>query len=296
MAVIGIFDSGYGGLTILHGILKILPQYSYLYLGDNIRAPYGQRSAEEIFKFTKQGVDYLFSHGAQLVILACNTASANALRRIQHELLPGPYPNKRAVHGEPRHRRVLGILVPTIEQITGVSWQKTEPIVSAALGLATVGVLATEQTVRSQAYEHEIHKRNPAIRVIQQACPGLVEAIERGKDKQEIKMLVQHYIEQLYARVPAHAAPISAVLLGCTHYALIADVIAACLPKKVKLYQQPTIVAKSLQQYLKRHPEVAATLGTTGERHFLTTGDEAEVARHSRRYFNQTITFHRVML
>lgn len=278
--MIGLFDSGYGGLTILHGILKELPEYSYMYLGDNARAPYGSRSADEIFEFTKQGVEYLFEHGCQLVILACNTASASALRRIQRELLPAQYPD----------RRVLGILVPTIEQITGVPWKQTSHSMSA-IGVASVGVLATEATVKSNSYAEEIHKRNPSIRVFQQACPGLVEAIEAGENASVITTLVGGYIEELNHQVSSGAAPISAILLGCTHYALITDLIKKLLPQEVRLYEQPRIVAKSLKKYLESHPEIDQKLDRGREPIFLTTGNASEISAHSSQYFGKSLTF-----
>lgn len=278
--MIGLFDSGYGGLTILHGILDELPEYSCLYLGDNARAPYGSRSSEEIFEFTKQGVDYLFSHGCALVILACNTASASALRKIQQEVLPAQYPDKK----------VLGILVPTIEQITGVPWKQTSHSMSA-LGVASVGVLATEATVKSNSYADEIHKRNPSIRVFQQACPGLVEAIEAGEDVYVITTMVSGYVAQLKKQVPPNAAPISAILLGCTHYALIADLITKLLPPEVRLYEQPRIVATSLKKYLAAHPEIEQKLDRKKERIFVTTGNSNDVSAQSQKYFGQSIQF-----
>lgn len=283
--MIGLFDSGYGGLTILHGILDVLPQYSYVYFGDNARAPYGSRPPEEIFEFTRQGVAYLFNQGCPLVILACNTASASALRRIQREVLPVHYPDKR----------VLGILVPTIEQITGVHWSQTEHTMSA-LGTTTVGVLATEATVASGSYEHEIHKRNPSMRVVQQVGEGLVEAIEAGAEPETIRPLVARSLDSLFARVPEGAAAFSSLLLGCTHYALIADVIRELLPNHVKLYEQPQIVAKSLKKYLDTHPEIANQLESAGLRHFVTTGLAEVVSEHSRQYFGQSIIFKKIEL
>lgn len=275
--MIGLFDSGYGGLTILHGILEVLPQYSYLYVGDNARAPYGSRSSEEIFEFTRQGVDYLFSQGCELVILACNTASASALRRLQQEVLPAQYPDKK----------ILGILVPTIEQITGVPWKQTNHSMSA-IGVATVGVLATEATVQAGAYAEEIHKRNPSIRVVQQACPGLVEAIEAGESLTRIDSLIETYITALEAKVPADTS-LSAVLLGCTHYALVANRIHNFLAPNIKLYEQPSIVATSLANYLDRHTELAARIEQRRTCVFLTTGNPDLISAGSQRYFGEAI-------
>jgi glutamate racemase len=284
--MIGIFDSGYGGLTILHGIVDILPQYSYLYLGDNARAPYGSRSHEEILQFTTEGVEYLFQQGCPLVILACNTSSANALREIQQNVLPARYPDKR----------VLGILVPTIEQITGQSWGSVGGRATKTDLLTTVGIVATEQTVRSGAYEAEIKKRNSSINVIQQTCPELVPLIEQGAGKDVLTERVRAYLQELYSKVDSTAPPLTAVLLGCTHYALIADLIAQQLPTGVVLYEQPTIVAESLRKYLTDHPEIETQLDRAGKKTFLTTGKAEDVSRHSNRYFGQEIQFKGVSL
>lgn len=283
--MIGLFDSGYGGLTILHGILAALPAYSYIYLGDNARAPYGPRSADEIYTFTRQGVEYLFGEGCDLVILACNTASANALRRLQQELVATHHPDKR----------ILGILVPTIEQITGVAWKQTKQTVSASLGRTTVGVLATPATVASGAYPVEIHKRNPSITVIQQACPGLVEAIEAGESLEAIDSLLEKYFMLLEAQVSASAS-LSAVLLGCTHYALVANRIRNFLPPAVALYEQPSIVAKSLKKYLAAHPEIEQQFDRQGQQIFLTTGIDIDVSAHSSQYFGRQLTFRTVVI
>ncbi len=279
--MIGLFDSGYGGLTILHGIIDLLPQYSYVYLGDNARAPYGSRSAEEVFNFTVEGMGYLFDQGCQLVILACNTASTGALRRIQQEILPSRYPDKK----------VLGIVVPTIEQVTGIPWKNNKPSVSAPLGQLTVGILATQRTVDSKVYEAEIHKRNPSIRVVQQACPELVEAVERGASRAEIVPIIKSSIQNLYGQVPADAAPISAIVLGCTHFALIADDIRRELPDGVRLYEQPAIVAKSLKQYLESHPDIEKALSLGKPVEFITTGNPAVVSAISDRYFKSNVNF-----
>lgn len=278
--MIGVFDSGYGGLTILKGLVAVLPQYSYIYLGDNARAPYGDRSAQEIAKFTTEGVEYLFSLGCELVILGCNTASANALRSIQQDVLPKKYPDKK----------VLGILVPTIEQITGVSWKSDKKLESVdRQPTMTVGVLATQQTVASKSYEHEIHKRSNTIIVIQQACPDLVPLIERGASEAELTGKIQEYLDLLYGKITD--VPLRAVLLGCTHYALIADLVARLLPSNVHLYEQPNIVAISLAEYLQRHPEIERKINREGSRTFLTTGFVEAVQAHSKRFYGEEIEF-----
>lgn len=285
-AMIGVFDSGYGGLTILRALIKELPQYSYWYLGDTKRAPYGDRTTQEIYEFTRQGVDYLFKQGSTLVILACNTASAVALRKLQQEWLPTHYPD----------RRILGILVPTVEQITGVPWASKNQGVSATAGTITIGVLGTAQTIISRAYELEIHKRNPSLRVIQQACPGLVETIEAGEDEDALAALVKNCVDQLQEQASTSGTKLSAVLLGCTHYELIAGIIRQQLPPSVRLYNQPAIVAASLATYLTRNTDLAAKLEQTGERVFLTTGDPVHTSQHSARYFGEAINFEPVVL
>ena len=282
--MIGVFDSGFGGLTILRALVDKLPQYSYCYLGDNARAPYGNRTSEEIYEFTREGVTYLFERGCPLVILACNTASAVALRRLQQEWLPRTYPD----------RRILGILVPTIEQITSVPWKHEKPSGGEQARPTTIGVLATEQTVRSGAYEHEIKKRNQAIQVVQQACPGLVEAIEADMPHVELGPLVEGYVTHLQERIPADAPPLEAVLLGCTHYELIAELIARHLPPEVRLYEQPTIVAKSLEEYLKHHPEVVEKIEQQGTQTLLTTGGATRTARLGERYFGEVTHFQHI--
>ncbi|MDP3997800.1 MAG: glutamate racemase [bacterium] len=291
---IGLFDSGYGGLTIFKEISHQLPQYSYIYFGDNARAPYGSRQPEEIYQHTITGVEYLFSQGAQLVILACNTASAVALRRLQQEWLPRLHPDKK----------VLGIIVPTIEQITGVSWRNSEnwklkiensPAQTSALVL---GVLATPQTVASKAYEHEIHKRNSNIKVYQQACPGLVKAIEDNSSQQNINKILQNCITslrgQLFPKKSGAAISTSekiSLLLGCTHYELVADQIHSLLPESVTLYEQPKIVAAKLADYLNRHSAIATSLDKTGQRRFVTSGDPQKVSAQAAKFWGEPIQF-----
>ncbi|MBI4021732.1 MAG: aspartate/glutamate racemase family protein, partial [Candidatus Andersenbacteria bacterium] len=202
--MIGVFDSGFGGLTILRVLVDRLPRYSYVYLGDNARMPFGSRTADDVFALTWHGVDYLFRRGCALVILACNTASAVCLRRIQQEELPAQYPD----------RRVLGIVVPTIEQITGVNWEVRKAVPVGQTDVRSVGVLATTQTVRSQAYPHEIRKRRPSIRVVQQACPRLAALIEAGAQQTKLRREIKKCLAALYQ---AAGNDIDAILLGCTH-------------------------------------------------------------------------------
>lgn len=245
-APIGIFDSGYGGLTILEQIRRELPEYDYLYLGDNARTPYGTRSFDVVYKFTLECVQYLFSQGCQLVILACNTASAKALRTIQQNDLPKIDP----------HKRVLGVIRPTVEEIGNLTKTKH------------VGLLATAGTVQSDSYPIEIHKIYPDIHVASQACPLLVPLIENNEHK---TAGAAFFIEKYTSELMKKDAGIDAVILGCTHYPLIAGEIEKALPKGVKLISQGELVARSLADYLHRHPEMDEKCSKNGTCRYLTT-------------------------
>ena len=243
---IGVFDSGYGGLTILHGIRQLLPQYDYLYLGDNARAPYGSRSFEVVYQFTRQAVLRLFERGCQLVILGCNTASAKALRTIQQRVLPEVAPN----------RRVLGIIRPTVEAIGNLTQTRH------------VGILATEGTIRSQSYNLEIAKFHPDITVSGVACPlwaAIVEANEA--DSPGADYFVGKRIDQLMRKDPL----IDAIILGCTHYPLLMPSIVRHVPPGVRIVPQGQYVADSLKVYLSRHAELEKLITRKGTCHYLTT-------------------------
>lgn len=228
---IGVFDSGYGGLTVLREMVRRLPQYDYLYLGDNARAPYGNRSFETVYLYTLQCVEWLFKQGCPLVILACNTASAKALRTIQQLDLPRIAP----------HNRVLGVIRPSTE------------VVGRYTRTGNVGILATRGTVLSQSYPIEIAKFFPDIQVYQQACPLWVPLIENNEhDNPGADYFVNSYTRQLMAQ----SEEIDTVLLGCTHYPLLKDKIAANLPPGSRIISQGEIVADSLADYLQRHPEI----------------------------------------
>ncbi|WP_455108357.1 glutamate racemase [Porphyromonas sp.] len=244
---IGIFDSGYGGLTILSEIRKQLPQYDYIYLGDNARAPYGTRSFEVINDFTLQAVEYLFAEGCPLVILACNTASAKALREIQQRYLP---------FSQDPSRRVLGVIRPTVEAIEGF----TET--------GHIGVVATPGTISSHSYEHEIAKLFPDVRVTGQACPMWVPLVEYGESQSPgADYFVRYYLEQLLAQ----DGDIDTLILACTHYPLLRPKIEAALPKHIKIISQGELVAVSLEDYLRRHPEMEQRLSQGGSISYRTT-------------------------
>lgn len=244
---IAVFDSGYGGLTILHALRSALPEYDYLYLGDNARSPYGSRSFEVVYRFTLQAVEYLFRAGAPLIILACNTASAKALRCIQQQYLPGS--------ADPT-RRILGIIRPTVEAVE----QYTHT--------GHIGVVATEGTVSSDSYPLEIAKLFPQMTVTQQACPMWVPLVENGEaHRPGADYFVQQYIGQLLQR----DSEIDTLLLACTHYPLLLDKIRQYTPREISLVTQGQLVAPSLTDYLGRHPEMERRLSKGGGIRFLTS-------------------------
>ncbi len=278
--MIGFFDSGYGGLMIMRECQKALPNIAMLYFGDNARAPYGSRSQEEIFQFTLEGVEFLFSQGCSLVILACNTASANALRRIQQEVLPKQYPDKN----------VLGILVPTVELVTGAGWSSAFTT-SRELGRGngrsrySIGIFATPATVASHAYQHEITKRLPDANVIEVACPELVPRIEAGASLYELRPFVHKYAETMKQQ-----GGVDAILLGCTHYPLIRQLFAAEFPG-VRMYDQASIVAQSLVAYLKRHQNFVNDHEPRLAK-FFTSGNPESVAKLASTFFGRDIIFY----
>jgi glutamate racemase len=256
---IGIFDSGYGGLTILHGIRQLLPEYDYLYLGDNARTPYGTRSFEVVYEFTRQAVVKLFEMGCHLVILGCNTASAKALRSIQQNDLPKLDPN----------RRVLGVIRPTAEVIGSLTHNRH------------VGIFATEGTIKSESYNLEIHKLYPDIQVSGVACPFWVPLVEYNEaDSPGADYFVGKRIEQLMRRDPK----IDAIVLGCTHYPLLMSAIVRHVPPHVRIVPQGHYVADSLADYLQRHPEMDRRLTKGGTCHYLTT-ESPEKFQESARIF-----------
>ena len=261
---IGIFDSGYGGLTILYGLRQLLPQYDYMYLGDNARAPYGSRSFEVVYKFTRQAVLKLFSMGCHLVILGCNTASAKALRSIQQRDIPELDPT----------RRVLGIIRPTAEVIGNITKSNH------------VGLLATEGTIKSQSYDLEIAKLWPDIKVSGVACPlwaAIVEANEA--DSPGADYFVKKRIEQLMRK----DADIDTIILGCTHYPLLMNSIVKNLPDGVRVVPQGMYVAESLKNYLKRHQNVDKMITQGGTCQYLTTESEEKFKESAQIFLHEKV-------
>ncbi|HEY9124252.1 MAG TPA: glutamate racemase [Bacteroidales bacterium] len=246
MQPIGIFDSGYGGLTIMQEIVKKLPQYDYIYVGDNARSPYGSRSFETVYRYTLEAVKWLFAQDCHLVILACNTASAKALRTIQQNDLPKIAPNKR----------VLGIIRPVTECIGNFS--KTN----------NIAIFATSGTVSSNSYPIEIEKFFPNVKVEQEACPLWVPLVENGEyDSPGADFFIKKHIDALMSR----NNKVDTFVLGCTHYPLLFSKISKYTPEGVKIVSQGNIVAESLSKYLQNHPEMDEKVTKTGKRYFCTT-------------------------
>ena len=264
--MIGFFDSGFGGLTILKEVVKALPEYSYIYLGDNARTPYGSCSNEIIYQYTCEGVEELFARGATLVVLACNTSSAVALKKIQQEYLPKFHPNKK----------VLGIITSTAEELVGV---------------ADIGIFATEATVFSDVYRAEILKINPEASIIQQSCPLLVPIIEAGEFDQ-LERAVAKYVEELFRK----NENIKVVILGCTHYAIVEDIFRKFIPDKVAIISQGEIVAKKLKDYLRRHGEIENVLEKKRQRNFLTTENSPHVQSLAQLFYGKEINLEIIKL
>jgi glutamate racemase len=268
---IAVFDSGYGGLTVLDRIVAHLPQFDYIYLGDNARTPYGNRSFEVVYSYTLEAVERLFQMGAHLVILACNTASAKALRTIQQVDLPRIDPN----------RRVLGVIRPSVERIGGIT--KTNH----------VGVLGTIGTVQSESYPLEIAKLYPNISVVQEACPMWVPLVENGEaDGKGADYFVKKNIDNLFRADDK----IDAVVLGCTHYPLLIEKIRKFLPLGVTIVSQGDIVAESLADYLVRHPEMEANCSKGGSVKFYTTENEERFRQAAGIFLNREIMVERLVL
>ena len=268
---IGIFDSGYGGLTILHGIRQLLPQYDYLYLGDNARAPYGTRSFDVVYEFTRQAVIRLFEMGCHLVILGCNTASAKALRSIQQNDLPKLDPQ----------RRVLGIIRPTAE------------IVGSITHTRHVGIFATEGTIKSESYNLEIHKFFPDITVNGVACPFWVPLVEYNEaDSPGADYFVKKRIDQLMRM----DADIDTVILGCTHYPLLLPKIHKYIPRGIRIISQGEYVASSLQNYFQRHPEIEKRCTQGGQVKYLTTENPEKFQEQAQLFLHEPVEVENIAL
>ncbi len=268
---IGVFDSGFGGLTVLKALTSSLPQYDYLYLGDNARVPYGTRSFETVYQYTWECVQALFSMGCPLVILACNTASAKALRSIQQEKLPHFAPN----------RRVLGVIRPTTEAIGQLSKSKH------------VGILGTPGTISSDSYPIEIAKFFPDLTVSQEACPLWVPLVENNEHLSEGAIyFVKQHLTALQQRDPH----IDTVVLGCTHYPLLLPQLEKLAPPHWRFLAQGELVASKLTDYLKRHPAMESRLSKQGQRHFLTTDNAASFSEKAALFYGEAVQAEKIDL
>ena len=268
---IGVFDSGYGGLTILDGIRQRMPEYDYIYLGDNARAPYGTRSFDVVYEFTLQAVKKLFEMGCPLVILGCNTASAKALRSIQQKYLPQYAPD----------RRVLGVIRPTAEVVGDMSHTKH------------IGVLATEGTIKSESYKLEIEKLHPGSTIVGQACPMWVPLVENNEfDKPGADYFVKDSLDKLMAQDPQ----IDTIILGCTHYPLLLNKINQYLPQGVQVIPQGQYIASSLEDYLHRHPEMASRLTRGGTCQYLTTESATKFRESASLFLNEEVEVEHITL
>jgi glutamate racemase len=278
--MIGVFDSGFGGLTIHRALVRALPQQDFVYLGDNKNAPYGTRPPLEVLNLTCQGLERLFAEGCTLAVVACNTASVVTLRWIQQQWLP----TRIAADGVKRN--AVGIVVPTIEEATGMTWHEERGKDPLPAKNHTIAVFATQRTVETGVYPFEINKRRPDIRVVQQACPNLASAIETGAPREEIRALVKKYVAEFNEK--RGAGTLDSVILGCTHYPLVADVFAEELPP-VPIIHQPEATAKALVAYLARHPEYVTS--ASGKRLFLSTGFSAEALPRIEKFWDGKLEF-----
>lgn len=270
-SAIGIFDSGYGGLTVLSEIRAVMPEYDYIYLGDNARAPYGNRSFERVYELTLEAVKWFFCKGCHLVILACNTASAKALRTIQQVDLPQLHP----------HRRVLGVIRPTVESVAALSQT------------GHIGLLGTEGTIQSQSYEMEIRKLHPHLIVTSEACPMWVPLVEnREHDKPGADYFVKQHLDPLFRK----DSRIDVIILGCTHYPLLMNKIRKYLPENVQAIAQGEYVAKSLKDYLRRHPEMENKCRKQGSICYYTTESPAKFEQMAALFLNEPITAQKTIL
>ena len=262
--MIGVFDSGLGGLTVLRALVERFPQLSFVYLGDQAHVPYGNRPSEEILELTRAGVEHLFQQGCRLVILGCNTATAVALRRLQQEWLGS----------SGYSRNVLGIVAPTVEAATQTAWAVSTPQYPQKYKTDVIAVFGTQRTIASGVYPQEIRKRCPRVRVVQQACPELAGAIENARPESDLDHLVAEAVHSLMSAI-GEEAPHEAIL-GCTHYALIEHIFRRHLPGSTRILSQPEVVADSLEDYLTRHPEYATQDGSAPTLTLLTTGEPVD--------------------
>ncbi|KKP79963.1 MAG: glutamate racemase [Candidatus Moranbacteria bacterium RIFOXYA12_FULL_35_19] len=266
---IGIFDSGFGGLDIMKGIVKELPNYNFIYLGDTARVPYGVRSEKVLYKFTKQAVDFLFKKKCEIIIFACNTVSSNALRKIQKKYIPKYYPGKKA----------LGVIIPAVE----LAVQKTKN--------KKVGVIATLRTVESKSFLREFSKIDNNIKIFQKDCPLLVPIIEAGEIKTEkINEVLENYLKPLIDK------KIDTLILGCTHYGILKNKIKKIIGNNIKIIVESDIVAKKLKDYLRRHQEIEKKIGREKKRIFYSTGLVKKFEILGKHFYGEKIKVQKIKL
>jgi glutamate racemase len=273
--MIGLFDTGLGGLTVASALRA--GGVSFVYYGDQANAPYGEREADEIYVLTQKGVEVLFNEGCKLVVLACNTATCVALRRLQRQWLPGS-----AYSGH----NVIGIVAPTVEMTTNIAWGNCQPPEVANPASGSIAVFGTTRTIRSEVYTIEIKKRRPNAEVIGQACPGLAGAIEAGAVEDLLEAQVQEAVQALLQKTGGRA-PAEAIL-GCTHFPLVEHLFRRHLPAELRILSQPEAVVLGLKDYLKRHPEYA---GGNGVQRFITSAAPEESRRLARRFVGEEVAF-----
>ena len=265
--MIGLFDSGHGGLTIFRSLVDRFPEQNFVYLGDHANAPYGNRESREIVDLTRKGVEQLYARGCTLVVLACNTASAVACRTLQQHWLPDS--------GHAGHN-ILGVVAPVVEVATQTPWAMTSPQYPQKYNADTIAVFGTTRTVSSGVYSEEIRKRCPKVTVYEQACHDLAGAIEMGAGKNDLDRMVEKYVSRLMERTGG-LAPERAIL-GCTHFPLIEDMFVKHLPPSTRILSQPDVVADSLEDYLARHPEYRTQKTSENAPKLLTTGKPDKVS------------------
>lgn len=289
--MIGVFDSGHGGLTVVRVLIQRFPRLPFVYLGDHANVPYGDRPSDEIVALTRSGVDALFRRGCKLVLLGCNTATCVAARTLQKDWL--------AVSGWPG-RNILGIVAPTVEAATQTPWGVTTPQYPQKYNTDTIAVFGTTRTIASHAYPEEIGKRCPKVTVVQQTCPELVAAIEQGASQKTLDALVRQGVGALL--VQTDGAPPHRAILGCTHYPLVDPLFRRHLPAFTRLLSQPEVVADSLEDYLQRHPRYADGAASRASPRdpasplLLTTGDPGRVSATARIFWPDAPAFRHLAL
>ncbi|WP_343683498.1 aspartate/glutamate racemase family protein [Asticcacaulis sp.] len=278
---IGVFDSGVGGLSIHRALVNRMPEADFIYLGDQKHAPYGERSGEEIVDLTRKGCETLFDAGASIVVLACNTASAVALRRLQSTWLA----DYRKTIGRPVN--ILGIIVPTIEAATGLPWEHEAERRGAKIeNVDVLGIFCTTATARSRVYEIEIDKRRQDLAVFTEPCIGLAGMIEAGESEEKLRAVVESRVQALKTRIGRYP---DRAILGCTHYEIIGNLFKAALPEGTPLIHQPSSVADALEEYLTRHPEYQ--VGAASARRFLTTGEPGPQSKTVEAFWSAPVIF-----